>query len=98
MRDVEEGTALLGEGRWTKPREGTSAAPAQRAKGGEQPKPIKVSKVCCAHCGVCKEALQQCSRCKVALFCGRECFAAAWPEHKKTCRKKKNKKKLSGGT
>ena len=26
MRDVEEGTALLGEGRWTKPREGTSAA------------------------------------------------------------------------
>ena len=30
-------------------------------------------------------ALQQCSRCRMVRYCGRECQAAHWPEHKAFC-------------
>src|SRR5262245_38859331 len=33
------------------------------------------------------EALQRCSRCRNEWYCSRECQAAAWPAHKKSCRR-----------
>ncbi|KAJ1467973.1 hypothetical protein T484DRAFT_2304801 [Baffinella frigidus] len=39
----------------------------------------------CSHCGKIAPALQRCSRCKQASYCGAECQKAAWQLHKKTC-------------
>ena len=40
----------------------------------------------CDHCGK-TNANAQCSRCKSAYYCGRECQSASWKEHKKICNK-----------
>ncbi|KIK63636.1 hypothetical protein GYMLUDRAFT_40705 [Collybiopsis luxurians FD-317 M1] len=42
----------------------------------------------CAHCEtVSKDKdLQQCGRCKLVFYCGRECQRKAWPTHKIYCR------------
>jgi len=39
----------------------------------------------CSHCGTQRAALQRCSRCKQASYCGAECQNAAWKGHKKLC-------------
>lgn len=42
----------------------------------------------CAHCGWALRTVL-CSRCKATSFCSNACLKAAWPDHKKTCRKQK---------
>lgn len=45
-------------------------------------------KDCCAKCGKTSIGSAQfavCAKCKVARYCSRECQAADWPSHKKTC-------------
>jgi hypothetical protein len=37
----------------------------------------------CDYCN--KKAELQCSRCKAAVFCNKECLKKAWPKHKKNC-------------
>jgi len=39
----------------------------------------------CSHCSKQLSALQRCSRCKQASYCGAACQHAAWKGHKKTC-------------
>lgn len=38
----------------------------------------------CFHCGK-SDVSFRCQRCKVAWYCGEECQAQAWTEHKDTC-------------
>ena len=48
-----------------------------------------------ARCGKCGKTTRQggvnsfdyCGRCHLTAFCSEACLAAAWPEHKKVCRK-----------
>ncbi len=40
----------------------------------------------CDQCGKAN-AKSQCSRCKKAYYCGKECQKLAWKDHKKTCNK-----------
>ena len=42
-------------------------------------------KMTCSHCGKEGDALQRCSTCKNASYCGAECQTAGWKQHKKTC-------------
>ena len=42
----------------------------------------------CANCGIKREKMQKCGRCKKAHYCSKECQAQAWPEHKKACKKR----------
>lgn len=43
----------------------------------------------CAHCNVRKDKLLQCKRCKMVVYCGRECQVSDWPRHKLVCKEKK---------
>ncbi len=44
-------------------------------------------------CIVCyKNADQRCQRCKAVSYCGRECQIKDWPQHKKNCKLKPEKK------
>uniref|UniRef100_A0A7S0R3V4 MYND-type domain-containing protein n=1 Tax=Chlamydomonas leiostraca TaxID=1034604 RepID=A0A7S0R3V4_9CHLO len=40
----------------------------------------------CAACGAQPDKLQQCARCKVVKYCGRDCQTRDWPNHKLMCR------------
>ena len=44
----------------------------------------------CAHCLTMMSKWYRCGGCKIAVYCGRTCQKAAWPQHKKMC-------KASGG-
>ena len=50
--------------------------------------PFKDSKAQCANCNVLgsERKLQECTRCGMVAYCGRECQKAAYPEHKEWCR------------
>ena len=39
----------------------------------------------CGACGAAMERPLRCSRCKVTVYCGRECQKRAWKTHKKEC-------------
>jgi hypothetical protein len=39
----------------------------------------------CDGCDELKAGCKKCDTCKVAYYCGRDCQAAVWKEHKKTC-------------
>ena len=54
------------------------------------------SRICCAHSGAMETArgsvaLKPCSRCKAAVYCGRECQAAHWKAggHREVCKEGK---------
>tara|TARA_R110002003_G_scaffold110_5_gene9291 strand:+ start:4780 stop:5205 length:426 start_codon:yes stop_codon:yes gene_type:complete len=47
----------------------------------------------CATCG--DAATNKCGGCKTYVYCGRECQAKAWPEHKITCKDVQLEKHLS---
>jgi hypothetical protein len=47
---------------------------------------VKSSKRSCLHCGR-RGDIKQCSRCHKASLCSKECATAAWPTHKKDCKK-----------
>jgi hypothetical protein len=51
-------------------------------------KEIKSTKSC-AHCGKSgsEVSLKLCAKCGNAFYCSRDCQLAAWPEHKKSCKK-----------
>jgi MYND finger len=44
----------------------------------------------CWQCGKCaeksSEKMYRCPRCNEGTFCGKECFARAWPRHRLSCR------------
>lgn len=44
---------------------------------------------CCAQCGEARPSLRCCARCLAARYCGRECQAAHWQQHKAQCRRPK---------
>ena len=51
---------------------------------GPQGKETRADYYTCSYCGKTGTIkLQQCSRCKKASYCSRECQSAAWPAHKK---------------
>lgn len=39
----------------------------------------------CNNCGIVKDELQRCGRCKAVAYCSRECQASAWKDHKRVC-------------
>ena len=39
----------------------------------------------CDHCGTLIETVHKCSKCKVVMYCDRECQKRDWCKHKKTC-------------
>ena len=44
----------------------------------------------CSHCfkvGKKNKELNACSGCRMAQYCSEECQKAAWPQHKKTCKR-----------
>jgi ankyrin repeat protein len=41
----------------------------------------------CAGCGVLDPDVKQCGKCKLAMFCTRECQMKSWPLHKRCCSK-----------
>ena len=41
----------------------------------------------CSYCGARKKKLQQCTACKEARYCGRECQKKHWKNHKVRCKK-----------
>lgn len=45
-------------------------------------------------CDVCTEndSHFSCSRCKSSNYCSKKCQVAAWPDHKKNCKKKEGYK------
>ena len=48
----------------------------------------------CAHCYTATRTgreLKRCARCKAVSFCSRHCQKAAWPLHKRECKKRKKK-------
>lgn len=45
-----------------------------------------------------EDSLRVCSRCKEMAYCTRECQAADWPYHKKTCGKPKPKPRSQGSS
>jgi hypothetical protein len=52
-------------------------------------KPHQSSKVKqCVVCGKEGENVKNCSRCKSVCYCSKQCQAADWPKHKKSCTKK----------
>lgn len=54
------------------------------------PTPPVASNYCCSQCAKIstEDAMQKCSRCSRAFYCGRDCQVAAWPDHKKVCLRK----------
>jgi hypothetical protein len=43
-----------------------------------------------AGCGAvesCPKAFKHCSKCRTAVYCSRECQLAAWPSHKRDCKR-----------
>eukprot|EP01113_Clastostelium_recurvatum_P011785 TRINITY_DN16039_c0_g1_i2.p1 TRINITY_DN16039_c0_g1~~TRINITY_DN16039_c0_g1_i2.p1 ORF type:complete len:484 (+),score=114.10 TRINITY_DN16039_c0_g1_i2:80-1531(+) len=51
--------------------------------------PMPRSEKVCGHCGRSGEGVQlnACSRCKLTLYCSRECQKKDWPTHKATCQR-----------
>ena len=49
--------------------------------------PFKDSKAQCANCNVLgsEKKLQECTRCGMVAYCGRECQLHHWPVHKRVC-------------
>lgn len=41
----------------------------------------------CDNCGVKKQGLKSCARCRITHYCNHACQKAAWKEHKKVCKK-----------
>jgi hypothetical protein len=56
---------------------------AAGAAGEQVIAPAKAAYYQCDYCN--KKAALQCSRCKAAVFCNKECLKKAWPKHKKNC-------------
>jgi len=59
-----------------------------RAEGARRER-RKMEKAALDTCGFCGERsaakLKQCSKCRRAHFCDKECMLAGWPAHKKQC-------------
>ena len=54
-----------------------------------------IQTLCAAGCG--EEALERCSVCAGAKYCGRKCQKKHWPEHKKLCKEAANLLTKLGG-
>ncbi len=44
----------------------------------------------CGGCSLPGQGFRLCARCRSVRFCSRTCQKAAWPEHKKVCRKRED--------
>lgn len=55
-----------------------------------------VRKARCYHCHELKDSseVHLCSRCKVVLYCSRDCQVADFPRHKKACKHLRDTKKM----
>lgn len=65
---------------------------ASAAEGGAVGLPLVAVEKACYHCGSRggdDGKLARCSKCKHALFCGKECLIKGWPLHKPFCRRYK---------
>ena len=49
----------------------------------------------CDRCGLAAADLKQCAGCKTAVYCSRDCQAAAWDGHKKECKAIKKQAKAA---
>ncbi|KAG2436706.1 hypothetical protein HXX76_006232 [Chlamydomonas incerta] len=61
-----------------------------RPRGGDDwqsLQPVALAHHVCVACGKMYHKTQLCSRCKSVRYCGRECQAAHWKEHKQECPK-----------
>ncbi|KAJ3104609.1 hypothetical protein HDU96_008861 [Phlyctochytrium bullatum] len=63
---------------------GNNAASGATSTPVPQKQNLSQKKGACNKCGSTGE-LKQCSKCKVAEYCSRECQVADWKEHKKVC-------------
>jgi hypothetical protein len=74
-----QGAAGSSAGRSTPAAAAAAAAAAGPRRGGRPPK-------CCAACGTTRcTRFKLCGRCRAAVYCSKECQAAAWPQHWRQC-------------
>ncbi|KAJ3033304.1 hypothetical protein HDV00_006521 [Rhizophlyctis rosea] len=64
----------------------STPAPSTPAPSPSTPAATPVPENACAKCGSTPSTLQRCGRCKQVKYCGRECQAAHWKVHKRSCR------------
>ena len=58
---------------------------AAAAKAGTYEETPMQAKPLCSNCSKPVDGTKRCSRCKVALYCDRDCQASAWKKHKRLC-------------
>ena len=87
---------------------GSAATPGQRASmeevvaaaagsGGGSGDASGASKKTCAHCGLAPPKRVGCTRCRAAWYCDKHCQLAAYPAHRKPCKRAAKAAKKKGG-
>lgn len=84
--DVSPLTLVTGQGQSAFPHVAPLVMEAARKEGSQIRKAKKQSENACGYCEKVVTGKLQCSKCKSAVYCGRECQVAHWPEHKKICK------------
>lgn len=64
----------------------SSSQPSLAGAAAVQQAALSIGSATCAQCAI-KHAKKRCSACRRVFYCSVECQKAAWPDHKRNCRK-----------
>ena len=76
--------------------EAVAAVAAAAAAAAAKKEADDIQTLCSAGCG--EVALERCSLCAGAKYCGRKCQKKHWPEHKEPCKEAVRLRNLIGDT